>query len=93
VKGDTINVPSLPPLGTYSLSGFVRKRGEFTIPRGSKHTLMWAIDHAGGVEDTGSLKRVELRRAGRTLEFSSVEELESEFIRPGDLIKVARKRF
>lgn len=93
VKGDTINVPSLPPLGTYSLSGFVRKRGEFTIPRGSTHTLMWAIDHAGGVEDTGSLKRVELRRAGRTLEFNSVDELESEFIRPGDLIKVARKRF
>ena len=92
-KGDTINVPSLPPLGSYSLSGFVQKPGTFTIPRGSRHTLMWAIDHAGGVAETGSLRRVELRRDGKTREIKGTAGLEAEFIRAGDLIKVPRRRF
>ena len=93
VKGDTISVPALPLLGTYSLSGYVRKSGNFEIPRGKRLSLMWAIDNAGGIADTGSLKRVELRRDGRTREFDGEEELERETIRPGDLIKVDRRRF
>jgi len=93
VQGDTINVPSLPPLGTYSLSGYARKPGVYTIPRGRRLSLMWAIDHGGGAADTGTLRRVEVRRGGRTREFEREEELEKEIVMPGDLIKIPRRRF
>jgi protein involved in polysaccharide export with SLBB domain len=92
-NGDTINVPLIAQLGTYSLSGHVRKTGKFEIPRDGRYSIMWAIDNAGGVSETGSLKRVELRRAGRTRDFEDERELELETIRPGDLIKVDRRKF
>jgi protein involved in polysaccharide export with SLBB domain len=86
-------VPLIAQLGTYSLSGHVRKTGKFEIPRDGRYSIMWAIDNAGGVSETGSLKRVELRRAGRTRDFEDERELELETIRPGDLIKVDRRKF
>ena len=93
VKGDTINVPSLAALATYSLSGFVKKPGLHTIPRGKRFSLKEAIVQGGGALDTGSLKRVELWRDGRSREIDSEEALEKEFIWPGDLLKIPRKRF
>ncbi len=55
---------------------------------------MWAIENGGGIADTGTARRVELRRAGRTQTTSmSEEELEAEVVLPGDLIKVGRRAF
>lgn len=91
--GDSVNVPMLPQLGTYSLSGHVRKAGTFQIPREGRKSLMWAIENGGGIADTGTVRRIELRRAGKIRQFKSEEALELEAVLPGDLIKVGRRAF
>ena len=92
-RGDTINVPILPPLGTYTLTGYVRRQATFAIPRGEKHSLMWAIDNGGGILGSGTLKRVTLRRDEETRQLSGEKELEAIEVKPGDQIKIGQKLF
>lgn len=88
VAGDQLEVPPAP---RFVVRGAVREAGNFPLRRGT--TVAVAIETAGGLDDKGSLRRIEILRRGPS-GLTEVREAEpGDVVQPNDEINVKERWF
>jgi polysaccharide export outer membrane protein len=86
--GDSLLVPRAE---NYFISGEVVAPGKFPLEPGL--TVIQAIARAGGINERGSERRIELKRLGKNGEYQKVHVKPSDPIQAGDIIRVKESIF
>jgi len=94
--GETIEVQCLPP-STFTVTGLVKKPGEYDYPAGARYNLIQAMGVAGGVDGIADPQYVRIIRPDKNGEICSAvlrigpaEILDSgaTLVKPGDAVQV-----
>lgn len=88
IAGDQLEVPPAP---RFVVRGAVREAGNFPLRRGT--TVAVAIETAGGLDDKGSLRRIEILRRGASGLTEVREAQPSDVVQPNDEINVKERWF
>ena len=86
--GDSLLVPRAE---NYFVSGEVTTPGKYPIEPGM--TVIQAIARAGGINDRGSERRIQVKRLGKDGQYQVIHVKPSDIVQPDDIIRVKESIF
>lgn len=98
LHGDVVKIPKNPNVGKFvTLSGNVQKPGKLALGFKGKLSLSEAVAQAGGPDARGDVRKIDIRRNGRTTRHNLADiragKAQDVPLRHGDQIHIQKRRF